>query len=73
MSLGGAVVWDDADYQLDHEATTSTDQEPTMSADHQAHGATIAEAARHLGISENAVRQRIKRGTVPALKSGRRR
>ena len=39
-----------------------------MSADHQAHGLSIADAARHLGISENAVRQRIKRGTVEATK-----
>lgn len=39
-----------------------------MSADHQAHGLSIADAARHLGISENAVRQRIKRGTVEAAK-----
>ena len=29
---------------------------------------TVAEAARHLGISENAVAQRIKRGTLPARK-----
>jgi hypothetical protein len=39
-----------------------------MSADHQAHGVSIADAARHLGISENAVRQRIKRGTLHAVK-----
>ncbi len=39
-----------------------------MSADHQAHGLSIADAARHLAISENAVRQRIKRGTLAAVK-----
>lgn len=39
-----------------------------MSADHQAHGVTIAEVARLLGVSENAIRQRIKRGTLPAAK-----
>jgi len=43
----------------DHQA----DQEPTITT-----GLSIAEAADHLGISENAVRQRIKRGTLPAAK-----
>jgi len=33
-------------------------------------GASIAEAAARLGISENAVRQRIKRGTIAATKVG---
>jgi excisionase family DNA binding protein len=31
-------------------------------------GATITEAARILGVSENAVLQRIKRGTLPAVR-----
>jgi hypothetical protein len=39
-----------------------------MSADQEDRGATIAEAARRLGVSENAVRQRIKRGAVAAWK-----
>lgn len=37
-----------------------SDQEPT--------GLTINQAARALNVSENAVRQRIKRGTLPAEK-----
>jgi uncharacterized small protein (DUF1192 family) len=41
---------------------------PTMSADQEGRGVTIAEASRRLGVSENAVRQRIKRGTVAAWK-----
>lgn len=44
------------------------DQEPTMRADHQAHGLPLAEAARRPGVSENAGRQRLKRGTLPAAK-----
>ncbi len=43
----------------DHQA----DQEPTITT-----GLSIAEAADRLGISENAVRQRIKRGTLDAVK-----
>jgi predicted ArsR family transcriptional regulator len=43
------------DYQADHQPTITT-------------GLSIAEAADRLGISENAVRQRIKRGTLPAAK-----
>jgi predicted ArsR family transcriptional regulator len=38
-----------------------------MSAD-QGHGLTIGQAADVLGISENAVRQRIKRGSLEAAK-----
>ena len=41
----------------------STDQEPTITT-----GLSIAETANRLGISENAVRQRIKRGTLDAVK-----
>jgi excisionase family DNA binding protein len=40
-----------------------------MSTD-QSTGFTISEAATQLGISENAVRQRIKRETLPAIKIG---
>lgn len=39
------------------------DQEPTITT-----GLSIAAAADRLGISENAVRQRIKRGTLEAVK-----
>ena len=39
-----------------------------MSPDQEDTGLTIAEAARRLGVSENAVRQRIKRGSVTASK-----
>ena len=39
-----------------------------MSADQEATGLTIARAAQRLGVSENAVRQRIKRGTIAAAK-----
>jgi excisionase family DNA binding protein len=48
--------------------TARDDQEPTMSADQEGRGVTITEAARRLGVSENAIRQRIKRGTVAAWK-----
>ena len=45
---------------------------PTMSPDHQADqeatGLTIAQAARLLDVSENAVRQRIKRRSLSAAK-----
>ena len=39
-----------------------------MSPDQEDTGLTIAGAARRLGVSENAVRQRIKRGSVTANK-----
>ena len=39
-----------------------------MSADREAAGLPIAEAARRLGVSENAVRQRIKRRSIAAAK-----
>ena len=39
-----------------------------MSADQEATDLTIARAAQRLGVSENAVRQRIKRGTIAAAK-----
>jgi hypothetical protein len=39
-----------------------------LGADHQGEGLTIAAVARALGVSENAVRQRIKRGSVEAGK-----
>ena len=45
----------------------STDQEPDYQAARSG-GLTIAEAADYLGVSENAVRQRIKRGTIEATK-----
>jgi hypothetical protein len=48
------------DYQIDCQGD--------QPADRQAEGLPIAEAARWLGVSENAVRQRIKRGTVDACK-----
>jgi len=48
-------------------ATISGDREADQEAP-VAFGLTIAEAADHLGVSENAVRQRIKRGTIPAAK-----
>jgi hypothetical protein len=38
------------------------------SSDHQGDGITIAEAARVLGVSENAIRQRIKRKSIEASK-----
>lgn len=41
-----------------------TDQE----TDHQAEGVTIAAAAHRLGVSENAIRQRIKRESIEARK-----
>jgi excisionase family DNA binding protein len=39
-----------------------------MSTDREATDLTINQAARRLGVSENAVRQRIKRGTLAAAK-----
>ncbi len=39
-----------------------------MSTDREATDLTISQAARYLGVSENAVRQRIKRGTLAAAK-----
>jgi len=46
-----------------------------MTTNHDANldGVTIAEAARRLGISQDAVRQRIKRGTLSTYKVGNRR
>jgi len=41
-----------------------------MSPDQEAEGLTIAQAARRLGVSENAVRQRVKRGSIAAAKTG---
>ncbi len=67
----------------DHQATTRGDHEPTTSrpttpamsqppadqpTDYQGEPVPIAVAARILGVSENAIRQRIKRGTVDAVK-----
>jgi len=55
----------------DHQAAMSSNQEPTISsnqADYQATGLSIADAARRLGVSENAIRQRIKRETITAAK-----
>ncbi len=55
----------------DHQAAMRPGQEPTISSDqsdHQASGLSIAEAARRLGVSENAIRQRIKRETISAAK-----
>jgi predicted ArsR family transcriptional regulator len=39
-----------------------------MSPDREATGLSIADAARRLGVSENAVRQRIKRRSIAAAK-----
>jgi hypothetical protein len=39
-----------------------------MSADQEATNLTIAETAQRLGVSENAIRQRIKRHTILAVK-----
>ncbi|CAN5819857.1 hypothetical protein BH23CHL2_BH23CHL2_24160 [soil metagenome] len=49
------------DHQADHHSDQETDQ-PV--------GYTIRQASDLLGISENAVRQRIKRGTIEAEKIG---
>ncbi len=46
-----------------------SDHPPGQATDHAATH-TIADAARLLGISENAVRKRIRRGTLPARKEG---
>ena len=43
---------------------------PTDQATGRAATHTIADAARLLGVSENAVRKRIRRGTLPAYKEG---
>lgn len=47
-----------ADHQHDHEAN------------YQGEGLTISRAAQRLGVSENAIRQRIKRNTIAARKTG---
>ncbi len=56
----------------DHEPTMSSDYHPDHPTDHQpdqeATSLTIGQAARTLGVSENAVRQRIKRRSLPAAK-----
>ncbi len=49
-----------SDHQLDHHTDHQGDQEATSH--------TIGQAARLLGVSENAVRQRIKRRSLPAAK-----
>jgi excisionase family DNA binding protein len=49
----------------DPQAGHQADQEPTNTT-----GLSIAEAAHQLGISEYAVRQRLNRGTIPAVKVG---
>jgi excisionase family DNA binding protein len=41
-----------------------------MSTDQEATNFTIAETAQRLGVSENAIRQRIKRHTILAVKVG---
>ncbi len=46
-----------------------SDQPPGQATD-QAATHTIVDAARLLGVSENAVRKRIRRGTLPAHKEG---
>ena len=46
-----------------------TDHPPSQATDLVATH-TIADAARLLGVSENAVRKRIRRGTLPARKEG---
>ena len=48
----------------DHQA----DPPPDHQGDHEATSLTIGQAARALGVSENAVRQRIKRRSLPAAK-----
>ena len=57
-----------ADHQGDRPADREAAGRLGQEADHQAVGLPIAAAARALGVSENAVRQRIKRGTVDACK-----
>ncbi|MDP9474075.1 MAG: helix-turn-helix domain-containing protein [Chloroflexota bacterium] len=56
----------------DYEPTMSLDRPPDYQPDHQpdqeATSLTIGQAARTLGVSENAVRQRIKRRSLPAAK-----
>lgn len=49
----------------DHPPGLASDQATGQAATH-----TIADAARLLGVSENAVRKRIRRGTLPAYKEG---
>ena len=44
------------------------DHPPDQQGDQKATGLTIGQAARALGVSENAVRQRIKRRSLPAAK-----
>ncbi len=44
------------------------DHLPDHQRDHEATSLTIGQTARALGVSENAVRQRIKRRSVPAAK-----
>ena len=48
----------------DHQA----DRQSDLQADHEATGLTISQAARLLGVSENAIRQRLKRQSLPAAK-----
>ncbi|MDP9370704.1 MAG: helix-turn-helix domain-containing protein [Chloroflexota bacterium] len=50
-----------SDHPLGQAADQATDQATTH---------TITDAARLLGVSENAVRKRIRRGTLPAHKQG---
>ncbi len=44
------------------------DHQPDYQPDQEATSLTIGQAARALGVSENAVRQRIKRRSLPAAK-----
>ncbi|MDP9472153.1 MAG: helix-turn-helix domain-containing protein, partial [Chloroflexota bacterium] len=52
----------------DDEPTMSHDRPPDYQPDQEATSLTIGQAARVLGVSENAVRQRIKRRSLPAAK-----
>ncbi len=63
VSLGSpcAMIPAMSDHPLGQAADQATDQATTH---------TITDAARLLGVSENAVRKRIRRGTLPAHKQG---
>ncbi len=75
--LANAVLWGGVSLASgltvgDHEPTMSSDHHPDRPTDRQgdqeATSYTIGQAARLLGVSENAVRQRIKRRSLPAAK-----